>query len=146
MGFVQEQRSEKSLEALNKLVPHHCHVVRDSITDHVLANNLVIGDVVTLTTGDRVPADIRILEAIDLEIDESSLTGETMPRRKTHEACVGVEVPMADRACIGFMGTLVRNGRGKGVVIATGKQTEFGVIFSMMQDVSCFQSYLMCRV
>lgn len=136
VGFVQEQRSEKSLEALNKLVPHHTHVIRDSVTSHILANNLVIGDIVTLSTGDRVPADIRILEAAELEIDESSLTGETLPRIKTDVACVGMEVPLADRSCIGFMGTLVRNGRGKGVVIATGKQTEFGIIFSMMQDVS----------
>ncbi|THH20819.1 hypothetical protein EUX98_g8514 [Antrodiella citrinella] len=151
VGFVQEQRSEKSLEALNKLVPHHCHLIRDGKPLHVLANELVPGDIVTFSTGDRVPADIRLIEAVDLEIDESSLTGETVARSKSPEPCHSTQangianghampslaepVEMADRHCIAYMGTLVRSGRGSGVVIATGTQTEFGVIFSMMQDV-----------
>ncbi|KAG5642209.1 hypothetical protein DXG03_003400 [Asterophora parasitica] len=141
VGFVQERRSEKSLEALNKLVPHHCHVLRDGSSIHVLANELVPGDIVTFSTGDRIPADIRIVSSIDLEIDESSLTGETEARRKSDETCrldnmqTGEAVALADRTCIAYMGTLVRNGRGSGVVIATGTATEFGVIFSMMQDV-----------
>ncbi|KAI0251244.1 hypothetical protein BJV78DRAFT_1347157 [Lactifluus subvellereus] len=134
VGFVQERRSEQSLEALNKLVPHHCHIIRDGEQIHLLANEVVPGDLVTFTTGDRVPADVRLLTAVDLEIDESSLTGETMTRRKDVTPCPdGTE--MAERACIAYMGTLVRNGRGSGVVIATGSQTEFGVVFSMVQDV-----------
>ncbi len=136
VGFVQEQRSEKSLEALNKLVPHHCHVVREHETLHVLANELVPGDVVTFSTGDRIPADLRIISSVDLEIDESSLTGETVSRTKVTETCTGsYPAPLADRACIAFMGTLVRSGRGTGVVIATGISTEFGLVFSMMQEV-----------
>ncbi|KAH0588507.1 hypothetical protein H2248_004338 [Termitomyces sp. 'cryptogamus'] len=144
VGFIQERRSEKSLEALNKLVPHYCHVIREGETKHVLANELVPGDIVTFSTGDRVPADIRIVSSIDLEIDESSLTGETDARGKNGETCqydrsqgraVSDPVALADRTCIAYMGTLVRNGRGSGVVIATGTATEFGVIFSMMQDV-----------
>lgn len=150
VGFVQERRSEKSLEALNKLVPHHCHVVRENETTHVLANELVPGDLVKFSTGDRIPADIRITDAVDLEIDESSLTGETNARRKTNETCAyvhgngnggqmgngaGEPVVLAERSCIAYMGTLVRNGRGSGIVIATGEATEFGVIFSMMQEV-----------
>ncbi|KAJ7072897.1 Ca-transporting ATPase [Mycena amicta] len=145
VGFVQEQRSEKSLEALNKLVPHHCHVLRENQTIHILANELVPGDVVTFATGDRIPADIRIAAAVDLEIDESSLTGETEARRKGVDTCAyeggrsgnGSREPvsLAERACIAYMGTLVRSGRGSGIVIATGTDTEFGVIFSMMQDV-----------
>ncbi|OCH89431.1 calcium-transporting P [Obba rivulosa] len=154
VGFVQEHRSEKSLEALNKLVPHHCHLIRDGKPLHLLGNELVPGDLVTFTTGDRIPADIRLISAVDLEIDESSLTGETNARRKDTEACMpiagttpgysngytnghGIHQPvaLAERTCIAYMGTLVRNGRGSGVVIATGTQTEFGVIFSMMQDV-----------
>ncbi|KAJ8509298.1 hypothetical protein ONZ45_g8513 [Pleurotus djamor] len=143
VGFVQERRSEKSLEALNKLVPHHCHVIRESQSMHILANELVPGDIVTFSTGDRVPADIRILSAVDLEIDESSLTGETESRKKGVETCaynagiggIGEPVALADRTCIAYMGTLVRNGRGSGVIIATGEETEFGVIFSMMQGV-----------
>ncbi|KAL4263970.1 High affinity Ca2+/Mn2+ P-type ATPase-like protein [Pleurotus pulmonarius] len=144
VGFVQERRSEKSLEALNKLVPHHCHVVRESQSLHILANELVPGDVVTFSTGDRVPADLRIISSVDLEIDESSLTGETDSRKKGIDTCafvtsmgggVGEPVSLAERTCIAYMGTLVRNGRGTGVVIATGSETEFGVIFTMMQDV-----------
>ncbi|RDB25132.1 Calcium-transporting ATPase 1 [Hypsizygus marmoreus] len=144
VGFVQERRSEKSLEALNKLVPHHCHVLREGETIHVLANELVPGDIVTFSTGDRIPADIRIISSIDLEIDESSLTGETEARRKNDATCqpentqgqpAGDPVALAERICVAYMGTLVRNGRGSGVVIATGTGTEFGVIFSMMQDV-----------
>ncbi|OJT05297.1 Calcium-transporting ATPase 1 [Trametes pubescens] len=154
VGFVQEQRSEKSLEALNKLVPHHCHLIRDGKPLHMLANELVPGDIVTFTTGDRVPADVRLISAVDLEIDESSLTGETTTRRKDTETCAMVStangyahghsnghiapaeaVALAERSCIAYMGTLVRNGRGAGVVIATGTQTEFGMIFSMMQEV-----------
>lgn len=118
VGFVQEQRSEKSLEALNKLVPHHCHVLRDGQSIRILANELVPGDIITLGTGDRVPADVRLVVAVDLEIDESSLTGETVARRKGTEACVfetggdrqQEPVALADRTCIGYMGTLVRNG------------------------------------
>ncbi|KAF7782760.1 hypothetical protein Agabi119p4_2136 [Agaricus bisporus var. burnettii] len=146
VGFVQERRSEKSLEALNKLVPHHCHVIRQGETLHVLANEIVPGDLVRFSTGDRIPADIRIVDAADLEIDESSFTGETTARRKFSEPCAyadggsvdgipGQSVALADRSCIAYMGTLVRNGHGSGIVIATGEETEFGVIFSMMQEV-----------
>lgn len=132
-------------------------------TTHVLANELVPGDLVKFSTGDRIPADIRITDAVDLEIDESSLTGETNARSKTNEKCAyvsgsggqpgGEPAALADRSCIAYMGTLVRNGmllgpatecltlmlragRGSGVVIATGEDTEFGVIFSVMQQVS----------
>lgn len=138
---MQEQRSEKSLQALNKLVPHYCHLVRDGRPVHVLANELVPGDLVTFSVGDRIPADLRLVTAVDLEIDESSLTGETHPARKNTETCdaphlsPGETVSLAERSCIAYMGTLVRNGRGSGIVIATGEKTEFGVIFTMMQDV-----------
>ncbi|KAJ6488267.1 Ca-transporting ATPase [Mycena vitilis] len=142
VGFVQEQRSEQSLQALNKLVPHHCHVLREGQSIHILANELVPGDVVTFATGDRIPADIRIVAAVDLEIDESSLTGETEARSKGVETCAygdGVRgreaVPLADRACVAHMGSLVRSGRGTGIVVATGTDTELGVVFSMVQDV-----------
>jgi len=108
----------------------------------VLANELVPGDLVKFTTGDRIPADVRLIETQDLEIDESSLTGETDARKKSPDTCrfehgavSGEPVALAERTCIAYMGTLVRNGRGTGLVIATGTDTEFGIIFSMMQDV-----------
>ena len=110
VGFIQERRSEKSLEALNKLVPHHCHLLRDGKQLHVLANELLPGDIVTFTTGDRVPADVRMLAAVDLEVDESSLTGETDARVKGVEPCAP-GVAMAERSSVAHMGTLVKNGK-----------------------------------
>ena len=116
VGFVQERRSEKSLEALNKLVPHHCHIIRDSYPHHLLANELVPGDIVTFGVGDRIPADVRLFTALELEVDESSLTGETRPAQKSTEMCSagtdrpGETVGLAERTCIAYMGTLVRNG------------------------------------
>ncbi|KAI9441314.1 E1-E2 ATPase-domain-containing protein [Lactarius indigo] len=120
--IVQERRSEKSLETLNKLVPHHCHIIRDGELIHLLANEVVPGYLVTFTTGDRIPADVRILTAVDLEIDESSLTGETTARKKGVVPCPESKA-MAERTCIA---TLVRNVRGSDIVIATGSQIEFG--------------------
>lgn len=143
-------------------MPHHCHIIRDGQQYHLLANELVPGDVVKFSVGDRVPADIRLVSAVDLEIDESNLTGETRPARKDTEPVPGngdvmglasVPVGPSERTCIAFMGTLVRSGacslpapclkradavilgRGSGVVVGTGKDTEFGIIFEMMQDV-----------
>jgi len=156
VGFVQEYRSEKSLEALNKLVPHYAHLLRgQQVTEdvapggaphsHVVpAGQLVPGDLVTFATGDRIPADIRITKAAELEIDESNLTGEAEPARKSTAAVTPRdslnptlgEIPVADRACIAFMGTLVRCGHGQGVVIATGQKTEFGSISAMLSEIS----------
>ncbi|PWY99944.1 calcium-transporting P [Testicularia cyperi] len=167
VGFYQEQKSEKSLEALNKLVPHYCHLVREGVTSNVLANELVPGDVVTFSTGDRVPADIRICSSVSLEIDESTLTGEIKPRKKhsdvvphSHHASNGLNgvnghagnapngngdsahnddqhvTSINERENIAFMGTLVKSGHGKGVVIGTGAATEFGMIFSMVDEVA----------
>ncbi|WVO19356.1 calcium-transporting P-type ATPase, PMR1-type [Cryptococcus decagattii] len=145
VGFVQEQRSEKSLEALNKLVPHYCHLVRNGNPLSPLANALLPGDLVTFSVGDRIPADIRLITANHLEIDESALTGETRPARKNTQVCErgegedthgeGGGKALGERHCMAFMGTLVRSGNGSGIVVGTGKDTEFGVIFSMMQDV-----------
>ncbi|KAI8879967.1 PMR1-type calcium-transporting P-type ATPase [Backusella circina FSU 941] len=138
VAFVQEYRSEKSLEALNKLVPHHCHLIRDGQLSDVLANELVPGDVVHFGVGDRIPADCRLTSCVGLEIDESNLTGENKPRRKIMEAIATTsfgELAINERENIAFMGTLVRNGRGEGVVVATGKNTEFGHVFELMQEV-----------
>lgn len=163
VGFVQEQRSEQSLEALNKLVPHYCHLIRfvhfnsrskvdshsldsDGQKSTQLANVLVPGDLITFGTGDRIPADLRLTSALGLEIDESALTGETRPAKKHSDAITegGRSVgglPISERANIAFMGTLVRSGRGQGVVVGTGVQSEFGVVFAMMQEVRTVSLY-----
>ncbi|KAI6178617.1 Calcium-transporting ATPase [Aphelenchoides besseyi] len=134
VGFIQEYRSEKTLEKLNKLVPPTAHCIRDGRSVQFLARELVPGDLVSLTMGDRVPADVRIVEAVDLQIDESSFTGENEPRHKHNGQMqnpdrVGVE--RLDN--VAFMGTLVSSGRGKGVVIGTGANSRFGEVFELMQ-------------
>ncbi|XP_018401172.1 PREDICTED: calcium-transporting ATPase type 2C member 1 isoform X2 [Cyphomyrmex costatus] len=132
VAFVQEYRSEKSLEELNKLVPPICHCLRESRVETFLARNLVPGDIVYLNIGDRVPADIRIFEAIDLAIDESSFTGETEPAQKSTAPLFKTN-GLTSKRNIAFMGTLVRCGNGKGIVVNTGEKSEFGEVFSMMQ-------------
>ncbi|XP_044583033.1 calcium-transporting ATPase type 2C member 1 isoform X1 [Cotesia glomerata] len=132
VAFVQEYRSEKSLEELNKLVPPTCHCLREGRVESFLARSLVPGDIVFLNIGDRVPADIRIFEAIDLAIDESSFTGETEPSQKSTAPLLKSNGHTSKRN-IAFMGTLVRCGNGKGIVINTGEKSEFGEVFAMMQ-------------
>lgn len=199
VAFVQEYRSEKSLEALNHLVPNHAHLIRaensqtprnaawphklpeDSVdggalspmakdetavelaSSKVMAASLVPGDLVLFTTGDRIPADIRVTKAADLTIDESNLTGENEPVRITVDAkprlhtrisasgssdlappsgeyaspatgAVGVDTQMASRTNIAFMGTLVRSGYGQGIVFATGGKTHFGTIAASVSE------------
>lgn len=150
VGFIQEYKSEKSLEALNKLVPPNCHLTRgENNTQTVLAANLVPGDLVHFDVGDRIPADIRLTEALHLEIDESNLTGETNPVHKTTDAISPESVtatpmsahtegpiPIGARHNIAFMGTLACSGRGSGIVIGTAGNTEFGSVFEMMNEIS----------
>ncbi|XP_063623744.1 calcium-transporting ATPase type 2C member 1 [Cydia splendana] len=132
VAFVQEYRSEKSLEELNKLVPPTCNCLREAAIEHFLARNLVPGDIVHLSVGDRVPADLRLFDSTDLAIDESSFTGETEPAVKNilpNKAAAG----RVNKDNIAFMGTLVRCGNAKGIVVSTGERSEFGDIFRMMQ-------------
>ncbi|RMJ22680.1 P-type ATPase [Aspergillus sp. HF37] len=199
VGFIQEYRSEKSLEALSRLVPHYAHLIRNvpssntPVINHsipvsteadiemhklrgqspgsavkasttVPANELVPGDLVLFSTGDRIPADIRITSGTDLSIDESNLTGENEPVGKFIQAlhgvnntsshplkadtfrqspfydapasgAVGADIRLNEQHNIAFMGTLVRSGYGQGVVIATGAKTEFGSISASLQEI-----------
>uniref|UniRef100_A0A0N5C704 Calcium-transporting ATPase n=1 Tax=Strongyloides papillosus TaxID=174720 RepID=A0A0N5C704_STREA len=135
VGFIQEYKSEKTLEKLNKLVPPQARVIRDGTEVCFLARELVPGDIVVLALGDRVPADVRIIEATELHIDESSFTGENEPKCK-HIFPIEVEMSrsIGHLDNIGFMGTLVKQGHGKGIVIATGSNSQFGEVFKMMQN------------
>ena len=140
VGFVQEYRSEQSLQALNKLVPAVAKLTRNGNTNSVLASALVPGDLVHFSQGDRIPADIRLTEAVHLTIDESNLTGENRPVKKQVDPIdakngLSNDVPVTDRSSIAFMGTLVRDGHGSGIVVATGAQTEFGAVFEMMAQI-----------
>ncbi|KAF5900057.1 calcium-transporting ATPase type 2C member 1 isoform X2, partial [Clarias magur] len=132
VAFVQEYRSEKSLEELGKLVPPECHCVREGRLQHMLARDLVPGDTVCLSVGERVPADLRLFESIDMSVDQSSLTGETTPCSKT-VAPQELSGDLTSRSNIAYMGTLVCSGKAKGIVIGTGESSEFGEVFKMMQ-------------
>ncbi|NXS53880.1 AT2C2 ATPase, partial [Brachypteracias leptosomus] len=132
VAFIQEYRSEKSLEELNKLVPPECNCLRDGKLQHLLARELVPGDIIYLSVGDRVPADLRLIEVTDLLVDESSFTGEAEPCNKTDSVLLEAR-DMTMLSNVVFMGTLVRYGKGKGVVIGTGENSQFGEVFRMMQ-------------
>uniref|UniRef100_A0A8C3IHR6 Calcium-transporting ATPase n=1 Tax=Chrysemys picta bellii TaxID=8478 RepID=A0A8C3IHR6_CHRPI len=132
VAFIQEYRSEKSLEELNKLVPPECNCIREGKLQHLLARDLVPGDVVCLSIGDRVPADIRLIEVTDLLVDESSFTGEAEPCSKTDDPLLEAG-DLTTLSNVVFMGTLVRYGKGKGIVIGTGENSQFGEVFKLMQ-------------
>jgi len=137
VAFVQEYRSEQSLEELNKLVPPSCTCLRGTELKKFLARELVPGDNVYVTVGDRIPADIRLYETVELLIDESSFTGETEPMIKVDKAQMSPSSTSNSHRSspnIAYMGTLVRSGSGKGFVINTGESSEFGEVFRMMQE------------
>lgn len=134
VGFVQEYRSEESLKALSTLVPPSAHNIRGSNYSTILAESLVPGDLVKFSVGDRIPADVRIIESVHLMIDESSLTGETTPVDKS-TAKLDTPTTISERHNIAFMGTLVTAGKGTGLVVGIGRDTEFGVIFHMMSEI-----------
>lgn len=138
VGFIQEYKSEKSLESLNELVPAQCHLIRSGLEANKLASDLVPGDLVKFKTGDKIPADLRIIEAVDLTVDESTLTGETEPVTKFVEP-VSIsdgadDIPFSERNNIAYMGTLVKSGHGRGIVIGTGRNSSFGSIFELMEN------------
>ena len=134
LGFLQEWRAERSLAALRRMLSLRCRVLRDGVRVQVEAESLVPGDIVLLTAGDRVPADLRLFESNDLGIDESALTGESLAVSKS-PAAVEVETPLAERASMAWMGTVVTGGHGHGVVVSTGMQTEFGQVAELTQSV-----------
>ena len=177
VGFVQEYRSEKSLEALSRLVPHYANLIRngqdapngsaaqelqekhtsmpaEQYNRTVSASSLVVGDLVSFYTGDRIPADVRITHCADLAIDESNLTGENEPVQKQFESLeksvkakyeheyhsaasgtVGADLRLNDQTNVAFMGTLVRSGYGHGIVIGTGAATEFGAVSKSLEEI-----------
>lgn len=134
LGFVQEYRAERALEALKKLAAPTASVMRDGEEYEIPARELVPGDIILLRTGDQIPADARLLEAINLRTDEAPLTGESTPVEKTSQALSQEKVPVGDRKNMVFMGTTTSYGRGKAVVVATGMTTEFGRIAGMLQE------------
>ncbi|HNT24918.1 MAG TPA: cation-translocating P-type ATPase [Anaerolineales bacterium] len=135
LGFVQEYRAERAIEALRQMAAPTATVLRDKTETKIPAREVVPGDVILLRTGDRVPADARLLETINLQIEEAALTGESVPVEKHTQALEKGDLPVGDRKNLVYAGTAVTYGRGRALVTATGMNTEFGKIAKMLQDV-----------
>jgi len=134
LGFIQEYRAEQAMAALEKITAPYATVHRDGRVSKIPARELVPGDIVTVSEGDIVPADIRIIISDGLEVDEASLTGESVPSRKYNEpVSSGMTIP--DQSCMAFSGTIVTKGDCKGIVILTGTRTEFGKIADTIQQI-----------
>jgi len=134
VGLVQQGRAEKALSALQKMSSPTALVKRGGKTEEIPAAELVIGDWVELEAGRIIPADMRFVETADLSVEESALTGESLPVTKDASMVLEGEVPLGDRANMGYMSTIITYGRGSGIVTATGKDTEIGKISEMIES------------
>jgi P-type Ca2+ transporter type 2C len=134
IGVVQESKAEKALAALKRMSSPMAKVVRDGQLQDISSRELVPGDIVLLETGNYVPADIRLTEAVNLKVDEASLTGESMPVEKDAAVVIAPGATVGDRRNSGFMSTMVTYGRGRGIVVATGMHTQIGQIAQMIQS------------
>lgn len=135
LGFVQEFRAERAIEALRKMAAPTATVLRDGNEVKIPARDLVPGDVILLHTGDRIPADARLIESVNLQIEEAALTGESVPVEKHIKSLENEDLTVGDRKNMIYAGTAVTYGRGRALVSATAMQTEFGKIAQMLQDV-----------
>lgn len=134
VGFIQEYKAEKAMDALKKIAALQAKVIRNNHIQAIDAAELVPGDIVLLEAGNIVPADLRLIESHSLLVEEAALTGESVPVEKNTQQLDDPEMPVGDRINMAFKSTLIINGRGKGVVIATGMQTEIGMIARMLQQ------------
>jgi Ca2+-transporting ATPase len=134
LGFFQERRAEAALDALQKMQTPHARVRRDEQVVTIRAADLVVGDILELVAGDAVPADARVLQALDLATEESSLTGESVPVVKDAHAVIAKDAPLGDRATVLFLGTSLVRGKGRAVVVATGTRTELGKLSLLMSE------------
>lgn len=132
LGVVQEAKAEKSLEALKKMSSPECKVIRNGVTDKIPSTELVVGDIILIEAGDFIPADARIIDAVNLQVDESALTGESVPVTKMTDVIDGDVTALGDRKNMLFSSTFVTNGRGKAIVTDTGMKTEIGKIAGML--------------
>lgn len=146
LGLIQESKAEKSLQALMKLSSPTTFVLREGEWRRVGASELVPGDIIRLESGNRIPADVRFLKTDSLSVEESALTGESIPVDKTEERLTGRDIPLADQKNMGFMGTLVVRGKGTAVVVATGMKTEMGKIAHLIQTSEAMETPLQRRL
>ncbi|HEX7620326.1 MAG TPA: HAD-IC family P-type ATPase, partial [Anaerolineales bacterium] len=146
LGIIQERRAEQALAALQKLAAPEAHVMRDGKRTTVPARELVPGDIVFLESGNHIPADLRLLETFNLQIEEAALTGESLPVSKNAALKLEKNIPLGDRRNTAFMGTTVTYGRGRGVVVGTGMRSQLGLIAKMLEGVDSEETPLQQRL
>ncbi|WP_374763490.1 cation-transporting P-type ATPase [Yunchengibacter salinarum] len=145
IGFIQEGKAEKAMDAIRHMLAPHAHVLREGDRHSVEGDALVPGDIVLLEAGDKVPADLRLLSAYGMSVQEAILTGESVPVEKDTTP-VAENAPLGDRACMAFSGTLVTSGQGKGVVVDTGSRTRIGRISGMLSAVETLTTPLVAQM
>lgn len=145
IGFIQEGKAESALDAIRNMLSPHAMVVRDGVAQEIDAANLVPGDLVQLVSGDRVPADLRLVKVKELRVEEAALTGESLPVEKITDA-VSADAPLGDRHCMAYSGTVVVYGQATGVVVETGVRTELGKINQMLSGIDQMQTPLLRQV
>jgi len=146
VGYFQEQKAEESVKALAKLVVPRARVLRDGRETEVNSEELVPGDIVSLASGMKVPADIRLFKTIEMRVDEAMLTGESLPAEKSFAAIAEEHLTPGDQTNMAFMGTSVLNGRATGVVTDTGEKTVLGKIANEVRDVSAAQPPIQVKI
>jgi Ca2+-transporting ATPase len=134
VGVVQESKAEQSLAALKKMAAPNAQVIRDGHQTTIPSRELVPGDVVLVEAGNYIPADMRLIESVNLKVEEASLTGESVPVDKVASVVLDKDIPVGDRKNSAFMSTMVTYGRGKGMVTSTGMHTQIGLIAQMLQS------------
>ncbi len=145
VGYIQEDKAERALAAIRDMISPRANVWRDGRRIGIPAAEIVPGDVVAIEAGDRVPADLRLIRARGLLIDEAMLTGESVAAEK-HEETVAAEAALGDRGCLAFSGTLVAAGQGLGVAVATGRRTEIGRISTLIEGVAPLTTPLLRQI
>jgi len=145
LGFIQEGKAEKSLDSIRNMLSAEARTVRGGETRMIPAEQLVPGDIVLLESGDKIPADLRLIEAKNLRAEEAALTGESVPAEKSADA-VSANATVGDRESMAFSGTMVVSGRAAGVVVSTGNQTELGRINQLLASVSPLETPLLRQI
>src|SRR5262250_2867937 len=145
LGFFQEGKAEKALESIRNMLSAEARTLRGGETRMIAAEQLVPGDIVLLESGDKIPADLRLIDAKNFRTEEAALTGESVPADKSSEA-VSVNATVGDRECMAFSGTMVVSGRSTGVVVATGSETELGRINQLLSGVSALETPLLRQI
>lgn len=145
IGYIQEGKAEKAMDAIRHMLAPHANVIRGGERISIEGDQLVPGDIVLLEAGDKVPADLRMLTTHGMSVQEAILTGESVPVEK-HTKPVVEDAPLGDRSCMAFSGTLVTSGQGRGVVVATGGQTEIGRISGLLSEVETLTTPLVSQM